>query len=113
MFEKPKRILREYVRKNNIKCCYCGRKYTYKNKMSIDHLLPKIKGGTYDTNNIVVACVNCNSQKKQNMTIEEFLVVFPIAIKHLENYIERMGKLYVHNKRYVDEISWIKQYFRK
>lgn len=43
----------------NYQCCYCGSKQN----LSLDHIVPKIKGGTDDTSNLVCACVSCNRDK--------------------------------------------------
>lgn len=40
-------------------CQYCGDK----NELTIDHLIPKAKGGKTIWNNLVTACKKCNSSK--------------------------------------------------
>ena len=40
-------------------CCYCGAT----GALTIDHLIPKIKGGTDYADNLVWACQSCNSSK--------------------------------------------------
>ena len=40
-------------------CCYCGRQ----TRLSLDHLIPKLKGGPDAADNIVFACRSCNSSK--------------------------------------------------
>lgn len=40
-------------------CVYCG---SHKN-LTIDHVLPKSRGGTNDWNNLVTSCVKCNLKK--------------------------------------------------
>lgn len=40
-------------------CCYCGAT----EKLSIDHLIPRIKGGEDYSDNLVWACKSCNSSK--------------------------------------------------
>ncbi len=41
-------------------CCYCGRKA----KLSLDHLIPRLRGGPDAADNIVYACRSCNSSKQ-------------------------------------------------
>lgn len=41
------------------KCQYCGST----RKLTIDHIVPKSKGGTDDWDNLVVACSSCNIKK--------------------------------------------------
>lgn len=41
-------------------CCYCGNI----NKLSVDHLIPRIKGGSDESDNLIWACNSCNSSKQ-------------------------------------------------
>ena len=47
-------------------CQYCGDTYRC---MTIDHVIPKSKGGKFDWNNLVTSCEKCN-QKKGDRTPE-------------------------------------------
>jgi len=47
-------------------CCYCG----IAKQISIDHLIPKIKGGADYSDNLVWACKPCNSSKRDHDLIE-------------------------------------------
>ena len=40
-------------------CCYCGAKQS----LSVDHLLPKAKGGPHTGDNMIWSCKSCNSSK--------------------------------------------------
>ncbi len=40
-------------------CCYCGSR----DKLHMDHLIPRIKGGEDNADNLVWACRSCNSSK--------------------------------------------------
>jgi len=64
MSAKPSRSA-IYKRDNN-KCQYCGAT----KKLTIDHIIPKSKGGTDDWDNLVVACSSCNT-KKGNKLLEQ------------------------------------------
>ena len=50
-------------------CQYCGKKVSPK-KLTIDHVLPKSKGGKTTWTNVVTACIDCNL-KKGDKTPEE------------------------------------------
>lgn len=54
----------------NGKCAYCGVKLTEFNR-TIDHIHPKVKGGTNKTENLFPSCGWCNSVKCDR-SIEEF-----------------------------------------
>lgn len=47
-------------------CWYCGEEATTR-----DHVTPRSRGGTDDPENLVPACVRCNSQKRDK-TLEEY-----------------------------------------
>ncbi len=54
-------------RRDNNRCQYCG---TRKGPLTIDHIVPKTRGGKDTWENLVSACVKCNN-KKGNRTPEE------------------------------------------
>ena len=48
------------LKRDNNTCQYCGKN---KSEITIDHILPKDKGGNDTWNNLVVACKRCNMIK--------------------------------------------------
>lgn len=44
------------------RCQYCGRHYT-STRLSLDHVLPRSRGGRDTWENVVCACLNCNVRK--------------------------------------------------
>lgn len=59
--------LRDFIfSRSNGKCVYCGAKAE-----EIDHVIPRAKGGTNSTYNLVASCKSCN-QKKSNSSLKEF-----------------------------------------
>ncbi len=51
------------------KCYYCG-KEALSQELTMDHIVPIIRGGKSTKNNIVPACKECNNKKKHFLTIE-------------------------------------------
>ncbi|HIK31649.1 MAG TPA: HNH endonuclease [Oscillatoriales cyanobacterium M59_W2019_021] len=50
---------REVLRRDNHTCQYCGsRKH-----LTLDHVVPRSKGGTHTWDNVVTACSPCNARK--------------------------------------------------
>lgn len=43
-------------------CQYCGRRLPPA-RLTIDHVIPRSRGGSDDWNNLVVACIECNARK--------------------------------------------------
>ena len=60
------------------KCVYCGAKAT-----EIDHVIPKAKGGTNSSYNLVASCRACN-KKKSNKTLKEFGKIMNKDYSHLK-----------------------------
>lgn len=50
-------------------CFYCGRKFP-PGELTMDHLVPLIRGGKSSKGNIVPACKECNNKKKYLLPIE-------------------------------------------
>lgn len=50
-----------FARDHN-RCQYCGRRFP-SSELSIDHLIPRSKGGTTCWDNVVCACTRCNVKK--------------------------------------------------
>ncbi len=48
------------MRRDNYTCQYCGKQ---KQRMTIDHVIPKEKGGKDTWENLVCACEECNAKK--------------------------------------------------
>ena len=57
---QAKRIWRQDIKENwNYECAYCGSK----ENLTIDHIIPRSKGGLDITKNIVCSCDSCNHSK--------------------------------------------------
>ena len=51
------------------KCYYCGRSFEPK-ELTMDHVVPLIRGGKSTKGNLVPACKDCNNKKKYLLPIE-------------------------------------------
>jgi 5-methylcytosine-specific restriction endonuclease McrA len=71
---------REVLRRDNHSCQYCG---STKN-LTIDHVIPRSKGGQHTWDNVVAACERCNSLKGDRLPHEASMVprVKPKAPAH-------------------------------
>jgi len=49
--------------RDNYTCQYCGKKL-HKNKVTIDHVIPRAQGGKNGWENCVTACFDCNNKKE-------------------------------------------------
>lgn len=57
-----------YVR-DRFRCQYCG-SVPGREQLTIDHVVPRSKGGRSTWNNVVVACISCNSSKGDRLPSE-------------------------------------------
>ena len=67
--DKPSRTM-IYKRDGN-KCQYCGST----KELTIDHIIPRSRGGEDSWENLVVACMPCNSRKSDKLLEETNLVL--------------------------------------
>ena len=84
------------LKRDEKKCVYCGSK----DRLTIDHVIPKSKGGGNTWENLVTCCFKCNF-KKDNKTYKE--VGFTMSHKpYRPTYFD-----YIH-KSYRIETKWRK-----
>lgn len=48
----------QILRRDDFTCAYCGQPAN-----SVDHVIPRVRGGNDDDDNLVAACGRCNSKK--------------------------------------------------
>ncbi len=54
---------------NKKECYYCGKRFEVAS-LSMDHVVPVVRGGRSTKNNVVVACKKCNFDKKHKTLVE-------------------------------------------
>jgi len=57
---------RNLFKRDGFECAYCGSKHD----LTVDHVIPKSRGGVWNWDNLVTACHSCNN-KKDNRTPDE------------------------------------------
>jgi 5-methylcytosine-specific restriction endonuclease McrA len=60
---------RNLYKRDKYRCQYCGRRRDPR-ELSVDHIVPRSRGGISSWTNCVLACLECN-RKKANRTLEE------------------------------------------
>lgn len=51
-------------------CYYCGNKFKV-DELTMDHLIPLIRGGKSNKGNLVPSCKECNFKKKHSLPFEK------------------------------------------
>ena len=97
-FDKKDIVLsrKNILRRDNHTCQYCG---IHSTQLTIDHIIPRQKGGPDTWENLVTACVKCNATKA-NKSIDEAdmnLLVLPkkpLIIAHLQKNVKHYQKMW-------------------
>ncbi len=63
---------REIFRRDNFTCQYCGRQTP---NLTIDHVIPRHRGGGHRWDNLVAACPQCNRHKGGRSALEAQMVL--------------------------------------
>lgn len=53
-------------------CHYCGKKFS-REELTMDHVVPVVRGGKSTKGNVVVCCKECNNKKKYLTPVEMIL----------------------------------------
>jgi 5-methylcytosine-specific restriction endonuclease McrA len=69
--------------RDGFKCAYCG---TDKTRLTIDHILPKAKGGKSSFENCVASCKPCNTRKGHKLCSE--VKMYPRVKAHQPTVME-------------------------
>lgn len=75
---KPSRSL--VLQRDNYICQYCGKKLNIKSA-TIDHIIPKCRGGSYSWENLVCSCYDCNNKKRNRLPIESNMTLLKNPVK--------------------------------
>ena len=74
-------------------CLYCGSPGTEKNPLTLDHVIPKSKGGPSRVQNLVTACMRCNNKSKKNRPVTEFPANDPERLAKILEQLDQMVPL--------------------
>ena len=108
----PKQVVRFnrrhiFARDNN-RCQYCGKKFPT-TELSLDHVLPRSRGGQTSWENIVCACVQCNVRKGGRTPTEAHmhLIKQPVKPKRSPQLTIKLGNpKYESWKSFLDNAYW-------
>jgi len=92
--------------RDNFTCAYCGKQLTL-SECTIDHVVPRSKGGDWSWENLVTACKECNSKKADRVKVPVFVKpskpsVFELQVKTLWDGLSN------EIKQFLEEFKFIK-----
>jgi 5-methylcytosine-specific restriction endonuclease McrA len=88
------------IKRDGGRCQYCGKKAA---EMTVDHVIPKNKGGADTWENLVAACQECNNKKGQRTPEQAHMVLArkPRKPNHITFIQQFIGIDDFHWKRYL------------
>ena len=69
-----------YLR-DGLACCYCGETMENGAILSLDHIVPRSRGGNHEATNVVTACKRCN-ESRNNRSVNAFAQVVAAYLNH-------------------------------
>ena len=91
------------LKRDNHTCQYCGNS---NGQLTIDHIIPKHKGGKDTWKNLVTSCNKCN-RKKGNLSIDE------LNMRLMKKPVKPHYLLYLQRYAYNDYVNWRPYLFMK
>lgn len=64
---RKKRRKVRIAKRDGMKCNYCTRPFRRLSEATLDHFIPRSKGGSNHISNLVLACNDCNQNKKDEI----------------------------------------------
>lgn len=96
-----------FLRDEN-RCQYCGNKFST-HQLSLDHVVPKSRGGQTTWENIVCACLRCNVRKGGRTPAEAGMRLYKPPVKPPRSPAlaqQLASRKYASWKNFLDEIYW-------
>jgi 5-methylcytosine-specific restriction endonuclease McrA len=90
------------------RCQYCGKRFPT-GELSLDHVMPRSRGGGTDWENIVCACVKCNVRKGGRTPTEAGMKLTKTPIKPRTSptlSLKLANRKYQSWKTFLDEAYW-------
>ena len=89
-------------------CQYCGKRFTT-SELSLDHVIPRSRGGNSSWENLVCACIKCNVRKGGRTPSEAHIRLIKPAVKPRRNpvvSIKLSDNRYASWKQFLDNAYW-------
>lgn len=108
-FSKEVRFSRRNIfERDENTCQYCGKKFD-RGDLTLDHVIPRSRGGTSTWTNIVLACIKCNMRKGDRLLTEIHMRLLkkPIKPEWATRVGVKLGRIYKPAwERFLEEAYW-------
>ena len=91
--KRQKRIKEHVINRDGLTCCYCSIPLTME-AVTMEHIVPDSKRGTFNTTNLTVSCSKCNN-RRGNKPFFVYCRQFNFSPEKIDKY----RKLYFNNLR--------------
>jgi hypothetical protein len=81
---RQKRIRDHVIERDGLQCCYCAKELNL-DTVTMEHIVPDSKKGTFNTTNLTVSCAPCNN-RRGNKPFFEFCKEFNFSDAKLAKY---------------------------
>ena len=99
---------RNLYARDHSRCQYCGKHFGTK-ELTIDHIVPRVQGGEHTWNNLVCACLVCNTRKGGRTPAQAHMKLIrrPVRPRRNPAITLRLGAAkYQSWKAFLDEAYW-------
>lgn len=91
--KRQKRIKEYVINRDGMICCYCDKPLTPET-VTMEHIVPDSRRGTFNSTNLTVSCATCNN-KRGNKPFFDYCKQFNFS----EDKLEKYKRLYYNNLR--------------
>lgn len=82
--QRERKIRNYVIARDGTSCCYCGKELSY-DEITMEHIVPDSKRGTFNTTNLTVSCGPCNN-KRGNTSFFKYCKKFNWSEEKLDKY---------------------------
>ncbi len=93
---------REIFRRDEYRCQYCGRHSAH---LTIDHIVPRHRGGQFTWENLVSACPPCNRFKANRTPQEAGMTLYKLPTEPPATAIYLYGRYLKNNEEWAEYLS--------
>lgn len=108
-FSKEVRFSRRNIfERDENTCQYCRKKFD-RSELTLDHVIPRSRGGTSTWSNIVLACIKCNMRKGDRLLTEINMKLArkPVKPEWATRVGVKLGRIYKPAwERFLEEAYW-------
>ena len=106
--KQPNRVVFNRINiflRDNFTCQYCGKKFSSK-ELTFDHVVPRARGGQTSFDNIVSACMGCNTRKADKLYMKPINTPTTPTMRQLAKNKQIFDSNQKFHKTWIDYLYW-------